>query len=100
MNPDELYALIVKAIIDSPQLMIVKGDEAARHLHFAMIDHKMNKNFYFELDISHDDRESCIRFTTVNPEDWQQLARATGLAVRSIVMKHLSPAMLHRSGLE
>ena len=99
MNPDELYALIVKAIIDSTQLLIVKGDEAARHLHFAMIDHKRNKNYYFELDISHDDRESCIGFTTSSSEDQEQLAKATALAVRSIV-KHLSPAMLHRSGLE
>ena len=99
MNPDELYAQIVKAIIDSPQLLIVKGDEAARHLHFAMIDRVRNRNCYFELAISHDGKESCIRFTIVNPEDWQQLAKATASAVRSIV-KRLSPSMLHRSELE
>ena len=76
MNPDELYALIVKAIIDSPQLLIVKGDEAGRHLHFSMFDHKRNWNYYFELANYHDDKEPCIGFTTSSLENQEQLAKA------------------------
>jgi hypothetical protein len=99
MKPDELYAMVAKAIKERPQLLIVKGDEAERRLQFAVFDHVMNRKYYFEFGISHDDKESCIRFTTCSLEVQEELTKVTAFVLRNI-MEHFSTFMIHRSGRE